>query len=45
MLSPKEQIKNLETIIQKNNLSAEIKQILSKEIKRLEELIKQEKHP
>jgi len=43
MLPLKEQIKNLETIIQQENLSVENKQILNKEIKRLEELVKQEK--
>jgi hypothetical protein len=44
MLSLKEQIQNLKTILlNQKNLSSENKQILSKEIKRLEELVKQEK--
>ena len=44
MIPLKEQLKNLQTISQQKNLSAEVKQTLSKEIKRLEEeLIKQEK--
>jgi len=37
MLSLKEQLKNLQTISQQKNLSAENKQALSKEIKRLEQ--------
>ena len=46
MLSLKEQLKNLQTILSsQSNLSAENKQTLSKEIKRLEqELVKQEKN-
>ena len=46
MLSLKEQLKNLQTILSsQSNLSAENKQVLSKEIKRLEqELVKQEKN-
>jgi hypothetical protein len=44
MLSLKEQIQNLKTILlNQTNLSPENKQVLSKEIKRLEELVKQEK--
>jgi hypothetical protein len=46
MISLKEQIQNLQTILSsQSNLSAENKQVLSKEIKRLEqELVKQEKN-
>ena len=45
MLSLKEQLKNLQTISQQKNLSAEVKQILNKEIQRLEqELVQQEKN-
>jgi len=45
MLSLQEKIKNLQNILSsQRNLSAENKQVLSKEIKRLEqELVKQEK--
>ena len=46
MISLKEQLKNLENILlNQTNLSAENKQVLSKEIKRLEqELVQQEKN-
>ena len=46
MISLKEQLKNLQTILSsQSNLSPENKQILNKEIKRLEEeLAQQEKH-
>jgi hypothetical protein len=44
MLSLKEQIQNLENILlNQKNLSPENKQVLSKEIKRLEELAKLDK--
>jgi len=46
MLSLKEQIQNLENILlNQKNLSPENKQILSREIKRLEGLVEQEKKP
>ena len=44
MLSLKEQLKNLQTILSsQTNLSPENKQVLSKEIKRLEQELAQQK--
>ena len=44
MLTLKEQIQNLETIIQQKNISSEVEQMLLKEIKRLKQVITKQEH-
>ena len=44
MLTLKEQIQNLETIIGQKNLSPEVEQILLKEIQRLKQKLTKQEH-